>query len=191
MVPHGFASLQKRITLRKAITMQKQYLECGKIVSTHGVRGELRVQPWCDTPDFLLGFDTLYLDNGNKPCHVEQARVQKNMLLLKLEGVDCLNSAAAIRGKILYIDRDDAPMEEGEFFVQDLMGLSVVDADTGEVYGKLSDVFFTGANDVYEFTGEDGKKRLLPAIKDVVLETDVTSGVMHIRPLKGLFDNAH
>ena len=172
--------------------MQKQYLECGKIVSTHGVRGELRVQPWSDTPDFLLDFDEFYLDDGGKSsCRVVQARVQKNMLLLKIEGVDSIEQAIALRGKILYIDRDEVPMKEGEFFVQDLLGLSVVDADTGADYGKLSDVFVTGANDVYELTGDDGKKRLVPAIKDVVIETNPAQGIMRIRPLKGLFDDAH
>ena len=171
--------------------MQKQYLECGKIVSTHGVLGELRVQPWCDSPDFLLGFETLYLDQGNKALPVERARVQKNMLLLKPKGVDCMDDAVALRGKILYIDRAEAPMDDGEHFVQDLIGLRVLDADTGEEYGKLSNVFFTGANDVYELTDQSGKKKLIPAIKDVVLETDVAGGVMRIRPLKGLFDDAH
>jgi len=171
--------------------MLKQYLECGKIVSTHGLGGELRVQPWCDTPDFLLDFEILYLGKDHRPCRVERARVQKNMLLLKLEGIDCIDTAAALRGKILYIDRADAPVEEGEHFVQDLIGLSVVDADTEESYGKLSDVLHTGAHDVYELTREDGKKLLLPAIKDVVIQTDVEGGVMRIRPLKGLFDHAY
>jgi len=170
--------------------MYKQYLECGKIVSTHGIRGELRVQPWCDSPDFLLDFEVLYLDKGNKPLAVEQARAQKNMLLLKLEGINNLDDAAALRGKVLYIDRDDAPLDQGEHFIQDLLGLDVIDADTGMVYGKLSDVLFTGANDVYELTGENGEKKLFPAIRDVVLETDVQAGVMRIRPLKGLFDDA-
>jgi len=170
--------------------MYKQYLECGKIVSTHGIRGELRVQPWCDSPDFLLDFEVLYLDKGGKHLIVEQSRVQKNMLLLKLEGINSLDDAAALRGKVLYLDRDDAPLDAGEHFIQDLLGLDVVDADTGLVYGKLSDVLFTGANDVYELTGENGEKKLFPAIKDVVLETDVQAGVMRIRPLKGLFDDA-
>ena len=170
--------------------MPKQYLECGKIVSTHGIHGELRVQPWCDSPDFLLGFKILYLDNGSTPVSVERARVQKNMLLLKLAGVGSLDTAVALRGKVLYIDRADAPAKDGEYFVQDLLGLSVVDADTGKEYGKLSDVFATGANDVYELTGNDGVKRLVPAIKDVIIQTDIGLGVMRIRPLKGLFDHA-
>jgi len=168
--------------------MIKKYLECGKIVSTHGLRGELKVQPWCDGPGFLCQFTTLYLERGSKPVTVESMRIQKNMALLKLEGVDTLDQAAAFRGKILYINRDAAPpSEDEEFFVQDIFGLLVRDADTGAEYGHITDVFFTGANDIYEITAPDGGKKLIPAIKQVVLRTDVEGGVMLIRPLEGLF----
>lgn len=169
--------------------MKKRYLECGKIVSTHGVRGEVRVQPWCDTPAYLCGFVTLYLRKGEKAVEVESARVNKNMVLLKLRGVDDLDAAVTLRGSVVYIDREDAPEDEsGGFFVQDLLGLRALDADTGRDWGELTDVFFTGANDVYEITGEDGVKRLIPAIRDVVLETDPEAGFLRIRPLEGLFD---
>ena len=80
-------------------------------------------------------------------------------------------------------------MEEGTYFVQDLLGLEVFDADTGTRYGEISDVTQTGANDVYHIRGENGKEVLIPAIADVVLETDVENGRMVIRPLKGLFDD--
>lgn len=153
------------------------------------MRGELKVQPWCDTPAFLCGFSTLYLDKGARPLAVESARISKNMVLLKLKGVNDADAAVTLRGKIVYIDREDAPAaEEGDFFVQDLIGLTVLDADTGREWGKLTDVFATGANDVYEVTDSDGTKRLVPAIRDVVLETDPEAGWMRIRPLEGLFD---
>ena len=168
--------------------MLKRYLECGKVVSTHGVRGELRVQPWCDGPDFLLGFSTFYFERGATPVAVEGARAHKNMLLLKLKGIDDPDAAAALRGKVLYLDREDAPMEEGEHFIQDLIGLSVVDADTGQEYGRITDVFATGANNVYELSCPDGGKKLVPAIPDVVIETDLDGGIMRIRPLEGLFE---
>ena len=170
--------------------MHKEFLECGKIVSTHGVRGELKVEPWSDSPDFLAGFKSVCLGEEKRAYAIQKARAQKNMLVLKLAGVDTLDDAVALRGKVLYINRKDAPLEEGRFFVQDLLGISVVDADTGAQYGRLSDVFFTGANDVYELTGPDGEKKLFPAIKDVMIETDTLGGVMRIRPLKGLFDHA-
>lgn len=169
--------------------MKKQYLECGKIVSTHGVRGELRVQPWCDTPEFLCGFKTLYLQKGTQRMEVERARENKHMVLLKLRGVDTLDDAAALRGQVVYIDRNDAPPDEdGVYFIQDLVGLRVLDADTGREWGKLTDVLATGANDVYVLRDGDGVERLVPAIPQVVLQTDIDAGFMRIRPLPGLFD---
>lgn len=169
--------------------MQKQYLECGKIVGTHGVVGELKVQPWCDSPDELVGLARLYFDRGATPIQVRGARAHKSMALLKVEGVDTAEQAAALRGRVLYLDRADLPLAEGEFFIQDLMGLSVVDADDGHRYGVLSDVTQTGANDVYHITFEDGSVRLIPVIDEVVIETDLEAGILRIRPLKGLFDD--
>jgi 16S rRNA processing protein RimM len=169
--------------------MKKTYLECGKIVSTHGIRGEVKVQPWADSPDFLCDFTRFYLDNGAKELIAERVRTNKNMVLIKLKGVETPDDAALLRGKTIYIDRSDAPDDDGGFYIQDLIGLEVRDADTPRVWGRLTDVLFTGANDVYEITDADGIKRLAPVIPDVVLETDVEGGFIVIRPLKGLFDD--
>lgn len=138
--------------------MKKKFLEIGKIVTTHGVVGEVKVYPWCDTPDFLTGFSTLYFHKGKDPVLVQQARVHKNMVLLKLQGTDTLEAAQALRNQILYADRADMPLEEGEYFIQDLIGLTVVDADTGEEYGTLSDVSDRGKRRIsYLQTGRIGK----------------------------------
>jgi 16S rRNA processing protein RimM len=169
--------------------MKKRFLECGKIVSTHGVRGELKVMPWCDGPEFLAGFENLYLDAGAQSLRVESCRAQNSMALVKFAGVDTVESAVALRGRVLYIDRQDAPMETGDYFVQDLIGLKVVDADSGAEYGILNQVSPTGANDVYHILFPDGRERLIPAIRDVVISVDIEGGVMAIRPLKGLFDD--
>ncbi len=166
----------------------KQYLEIGKIVASQGIKGEVRVQPWCDSPDFLTGFRVLYFDGGKRAVKVEKARVQKNIAVLKLEGVDSMDGANLLREKILWCNRDDADLGESTYFIQDLIGLKVVDADDGTVcYGTLTDVSATGANDVYHIE-KDGNTYLLPAIRQVVIETDVKAGVMRIRPLKGIFD---
>lgn len=168
--------------------MKERYLECGKIVATHGVRGEVKVEPWCDEPGFLLDFPTLYLGRERRPVTVERARVQKNMVLLKLAGVEDMESAVTLRGNILYIDRDDVTLREGQYFIQDLIGLEVWDADTGRRYGRLTQVSQTGANDVYHIRFDDGGERLVPAIPQVVLSTDLEAGRMTIRPLPGLFE---
>ncbi len=169
--------------------MKKQFLECGKIVTTHGVRGEVRVQPWCDAPEFLLEFDTLYLEKGQQAIAVQRARVHKNIVILQLEGVGTVEEAVKLRGKVLYVNRSDVPMDDGEYFVQDLIGCTVTDVDTGADYGKIYDVRPTGANDVYYLRDDSGTERLVPAIPDVVLERDIDGGVIRIRPLEGLFDD--
>ena len=169
--------------------MKKQYLEVGKVTGTHGIRGELRVQPWANDPDFLCGFDTLYFKKGEEAVTVEGARPHKTMVLLKLKGIDDINAAQVLRERVLYINRADVTLAPGEYFFQDLQGLRVEDADCGKVYGELTDVSRTGANDVYHVKTGNGEV-LIPAIPDVIIHTDVEGGVMRIRPIKGLFDVA-
>lgn len=167
--------------------MKKRFLECGKIVSTHGLRGEVKVLPWCDGPEALLPIKTFYLDKGATPKKAEKCRVQKNMVLLKLEGVDTPEAAQALRGRVLWLDREEDTLAEGQYYIQDLIGLTVEDADTGEVYGVLRDVSETGANDVYHVAFPDGRVQLVPAIPQVVERIDIDGGKMLIRPLEGLF----
>ncbi|MEG2174459.1 MAG: ribosome maturation factor RimM [Oscillospiraceae bacterium] len=169
--------------------MKKRYLECGKIVSPHGVIGEIKVQPWCDSPEELSSLRRLYFERGETSLSVTRARVQNAMVIIKLRGVDTLDAAAALRGKILYLDREDLPLAPDEYFIQDLLGMQVLDADDGHAYGTLTDVSETGANDVYHITFSDGTVRLAPAIAQVVISTDLDAGVIRIRPLRGLFDD--
>ena len=168
--------------------MKKQFLEIGKIVSTHGVRGEVKVLPWCDDAEFLTEFEELYFDGGATPMHIEQARVHKGMAILKLEGVSNLDEANRYRGRVLYMNREDVGLAPGTYFVQDLLGLRVLDADTGEEYGELTDVTQTGANDVYHITNASGKEYLIPAIPQVIEKTDLAGGTLLIHPLEGLFE---
>ena len=101
----------------------KQYLEIGKIVNVHGLRGDVKVVPWCDEPEFLCEFDTLYLGKTQKPVNVTAARLQKGNVLLHLEGVDTVEAAEQLRNQVLYMDRDEVELEEGVYFIQDLIGL--------------------------------------------------------------------
>lgn len=170
--------------------MIARFLETGQIVGTHGVRGEVRVHPWSDSPAFLTGLKRLYLDReGQTALTVTAARVHGNLVLVKFRGVDDIPAAEALRGKVVYCDRRDAKLEEGSWFVQDLLGCAVLDADTGAAYGTLTEVTKTGANDVWEVTGPGGKKTLIPAIPDVVIDVDPAGERVTIRPLKGLFDD--
>ena len=153
----------------------------------------MRVNPWCDSPEFMKGFRRLYLDeNGKNQVEVRACRPHGNVALLSLSGVDTLEKAAAMRGKVLYLCRDDARLAPGHFFISELIGCDVLDADDPALrYGTLSDVSKTGANDVWHVTNDAGQEFLLPAIPSVVIDTDVAQNVVRIRPLKGIFDDAH
>lgn len=169
--------------------MSENFLEVGKIVTVHALKGEVKIMPWCDGPDFLCEFDYLYLDRkGQTELEVENARVFKNMVIAKFKGYDSVEDAEKLREKVLYISRDDVELDDDTYFVKDLIGIKVTDADTGKEYGVIKDVFQTGANDVYTVRGGD-REYLVPAIADVVISTDIENKTMQIRPLKGLFED--
>lgn len=171
--------------------MKKDYLELGQIVGTHGVRGEMRVNPRCDGPDFAKGFGRLFFDpKGINEVKVISARPHGNIILMKLEGIDSIEKAEKLRNRILYLKREDAHLPEGTWFIAELLDCEVLDADTGERYGVLTDVSETGANDVWYITADDGKEYLIPAIKDVVIRAEAENNRIYIRPLKGLLDDA-
>ncbi|MBR4201705.1 MAG: 16S rRNA processing protein RimM [Oscillospiraceae bacterium] len=170
--------------------MKKQFLEIGKIVNTHGLGGVVKVMPWCDSAEFLCEFETLYRGREHLPMEIERASVQKNMALIKFAGVDTPEAANALRNTILYMNRADVELDDDTYFIQDLQGMRVVDADDGREYGKLHDVLQTGANDVYEVEAPNGRMLLVPVIPDVVLDVNFESDTITIRPLKGLFDDA-
>ena len=157
-------------------------------MGTHGIRGELRVEPWCDSADFLTGFKTLYWNGGETPVKVLGARVHKSLVLMKLEGVESATQGDLLRGKVLYLARKDAKLPEGRYFIQDLIGMKV-STDEGEELGTLSDVMQTGANDVYRIQGENGKEYLFPAVDAMIAETSLEKGVILVRPIPGIFDS--
>lgn len=169
----------------------RRYLETGKIVSTHGLMGEVRVQPWSDTPEFLTRFEGFYFTpDGKEFRKAGSVRVQKNMVLIRFEGVESIDDARTLIGRVLYIDRGDVQLPEGFYFDQDLLGLTVSDFETGEVYGTLLEVGHGTANDYYTVERPGGGKALVPAIRDVIRLVDPAGGRMLITPLRGLFDDA-
>lgn len=167
--------------------MKKEYLEAGKIVTIHGIKGEVKIMPYCDSAELFCEFDRFFLGKNHTEIGVERSRVQKNMVIAKLEGIDTPEEAEKLRNKILFMHRDDLVLDDGTYFIQDLIGMEAKDADSGFVYGKIVDVMQTGANDVYVVKGEE-KEYLIPAIADVVVSTDIDSNIILIRPLEGLFD---
>lgn len=167
----------------------KQYLETAKIVATHGIHGEVRCQYFCDSTEFLCEFDELYLDkNGEKPVEITRAYPHKNVVIMKIDGIDTVEDAQKLIGKTLYMNRDDVELDEDVYFIQDIIGLVVKDIDSGEVYGKISDVYQNGATDVYSIKKENGRELMFPYIDEVVKKIDIEAGEMLIKPLEGLFD---
>lgn len=165
--------------------MKEQYLEVGKVTNVHGLMGEVRVQPWADSPDFLCRFKTLYVDKTHWPIEVERARVHKNMVIIKFHGFTDVNGALAMRNAILYIDRDDANLPKGSFFLADIYGLEVRDAQTDEVLGKVDDILTPPANNVYVVRG--GKREIMiPAVDQFVKEINVDEGYMKVALIEGM-----
>lgn len=163
--------------------MKNRFLEAGQIVNTHGIRGEVKIVPWCDSPDFLCQFSTLYLDG--QPIGVRAARVHKGNVLASLEGVDSVEAAMALKGKVLHIDRTGVVLPEGRHFLADLMGLRVLDAATGEELGVVADVLTPPAHEVYVVRGP-GREYLIPAVDEFLIETNVDRGFLRVKLIEGM-----
>ena len=170
--------------------MVKEYLELGQIVSTHGIKGEMRFNPWCDKPEFVKKFKTLYFDkNGEKSVKVKSARPHGNMVILMLQDIDTVEKAQSLKNTVLYMKRADAHLPKGTWFVQELFDCTVVDDNNGKVLGTIVDVSETGANDVWHIKTPKGSEVLIPAIKQVIVNVDVEKGEILINPIKGLFED--
>ena len=162
--------------------MRKEFLEAGRIVNTHGIHGEIRIQPWADTPAFLAGFQYLYI--GNNPIKVLSAKVHKGCVIAALEGVTDIEGAIRLKNKTVCIARSDAPLEAGRHFITDLIGLHAINAETGEKVGEISDVLSLPAHDVYVIKA--GREILVPAVPEFVEEINTNDGYIKIRFIEGL-----
>ncbi|MDR2525315.1 MAG: ribosome maturation factor RimM [Oscillospiraceae bacterium] len=169
--------------------MKQPYLEIGTIVGVHGLRGELRVLPACDSPAFFAGFSLFYWDAaGQSPVRVLGARAHKNVALLRLEGVETIEAAEALRGRRLWFRREDAQLPRGQYFIAELLDCRVLDAaDPAICYGTLCDVSKTGANDVWHIRQAAGSEVLIPVIDEVVRRVELDKGEILITPIRGLF----
>ncbi len=163
--------------------MKNRYLEAGKIVNTHGIAGEVKILPWADGPDFLLDFDTLYIDG--KPIALLAARVHKNCVLAKLDGIHDINEAMKLKNKVVCIDREDVDLEEGAMFLAYLTGLEVRDADSGQVLGTIHEVLTPPASNVYVVRGGE-REHMIPAVEEFIVETNVEEGYLLVRLIEGM-----
>lgn len=161
--------------------MKKQYLEAGRIVNTHGVRGEVRIEPWADEAAFLTRFKRFYMDG--QPVKVRSCRVHKTLCIASLEGIDDVNAAMALKGKVIFIDRKDAKLPKGTVFLQDILGARVVDEDGNEL-GVLEQVLPAPAASVYVVKGE--REILIPDVPAFILDKDADKGIITVRLIEGM-----
>jgi 16S rRNA processing protein RimM len=164
--------------------MSKELLQAGKIINTHALRGEVRIYPYCDSAEFICDIKTLYVDN--QPMKVAAARPHKGQALVRFKGIDRIEDAEPLIGKLVYFAKNDVKLQENQYFIDDIIGMTVEDIQTGEVYGKVTSVFPTGANDVFEVKGD--RTLFVPKIDDVVKEINLKEKRILIQPLEGLFE---
>jgi len=162
--------------------MKEDLIAAGKIVNTHGIQGELKIQPWADSPDFLTGFDRYYIDG--KPVKVISAKVHKGHVLTAVEGIDGIDAAIRMKNKVIMVRKDDVDLGEDRYFIEDLKGLQVLDAETGGKLGILSDVLTLPAHNVYVIKGE--REILIPALPEFIVKTDIHNGYIKVKLLEGL-----
>ncbi len=169
--------------------MQKPYLEMGEIVTTHGVMGECKVYPWCDSAEVFKRIKNLYWDAaGARSVRVLGVKQVKGMAVLKLEGIDTVEDARRLVGRVLYASRRDIPLPKGSHFVQDLLNCTVLDADTGREYGTVVGITHPANCDVYEVRTPAGGTVLFPAVPEFLDAVDAENEKITIRPIAGMFD---
>ena len=162
--------------------MRLQFVEAGEIVTTHGIKGEVKVMPWLDSPEDLCDFDRCLIDG--KEYEIEQCRVQKTCNLVKLSGIDTMEAAQAMRGKKIQLYRED--IDDEVIFAAELIGMEVF-AD-GKQIGKIKEVLDYPGNSVYVVKGE--KSYMIPAVKAFILSTDIEANRMEVKLLEGMETDA-
>lgn len=167
----------------------KKHLSAGKVINKHGFRGTVKVESWCDSPQILAGLKTLYPDESAPPSRawkVQKSAILGKFVLLTLQGVDSEEKADALRGAILYAAREDLPLASGAAFLADMIGLPVIDANSGVTYGTLKNIEEGVASRIYEIQTASGIV-LMPEVPSFIDRIDTEKGVF-VLPIPGMFD---
>ena len=168
--------------------MKKEYLECGKVCSAHGVRGAMKIEHWCDSPRVLANQKRVFFaeaDGSYKELAVISASVSGSFVLMSLDKITTREDAQAEKNRVIYLHRSDIPLKRGAVLIADMIGLPVINIDTGRVYGTLSEVNDGVQYKLYTVKTESGDV-ILPGINEFVKEIDTERGVF-IRPIPGFF----
>ena len=168
--------------------MDKKYIECGKIINTHGCRGGLKIEHWCNSSEEFTNLKRLFTcKKGNYiEYNVIKASIFKQFVVLHLKEVDNMDMALDLKNEILYALREDFDLDEGEFFLTDLIGLDVIDFESGKVYGEVIDIVNRGASDIYVVNTSNGE-RMIPAVDEFIVSINIDKGVF-VRTIEGLLD---
>lgn len=159
-------------------------LTIGRVVSPHGIRGEFRMYIYTHFPERIPDLTSVYLGDEEQPRQIRRVRLQGNLAIMRVEGVNSREEAEELRQEVVRIDFEDAtPLEDDEHYHFQILGLQAYD-ESGELLGTVVEIIETGANDVYVIRNDEGKDTLIPALKEVVPEIDMESGRMTIRPLR-------
>lgn len=157
-------------------------IEAGRIVNTHAVRGEVKIEVWLDSPQYFKSFKRLVTDTGEE-LRVVEARAHKGFVIARLEGVDDVNAAMRLKGRTVSVRREDAALPKGAFFLQDILGARVVD-EQGKEIGVLTEILERPAANVYVVRGET--EHLIPAVPEFIKKTDADAGVVTVRLIEGM-----
>jgi len=166
----------------------KTFLEIARFTKPQGLKGDLRAQLFCDSPDVLFDFDGFYMGANKSFIKAKVCELRKGFVVMSVQGVDNIEKAEKLTGETLYIDREDYKLPENTWFIKDLLGLNVVNADTGERYGVVKDILQSAPKDVYVVKSPEGRELLFPSIPEVLVDINITERIIKIRPLEGLFD---
>ena len=165
-------------------------LEVGKIINTHGLRGEVKIAPWTDTPEVFENLDVVYLKRRSDETKltIKSIKYQKNNLIVKFSEYNDINEVEPLKNSVLYAERSAlGELPDGVYYIADLIGMTVK-KENGEVVGKIKDVLQTGANDVYVVGRENQKDLLIPVIDEVVLSVDTDASEVTVSLMEGLED---
>ena len=166
---------------------KKEILEIGKIINTHGVRGEVKIDPWCDSPEDFRKITRVYLADKTEFAVGNPRIINGNFILCSLSGIKTVEDAVKYKNKVLFVRREDLDIPEDAVLICDILGLPVIDKNTGKVYGKLTDVLQYTCQEVYEITCENGEKVLIPNVPAFIAERDTENGIF-ITPIDGFFE---
>ena len=165
------------------------FLKVAKILNTHGIKGEVKAEFLCDTAEDFFDIEKLFLNINEKPCEINYMRMHKNYILIKFADINTRNEAEPLKGKYIYAHKNDIPLKDDHYFIEDLKGCEIFDFDSGKKYGKLKDIWNAGASDIYTVIGEDGKEYYLPIIPGTIKKIDIKDNKILVCPLKGVFSD--